>query len=87
MALRVNLRTWLFTLVVLCACDQSDCQTMPPSVKDDCTEFNYNTARGGRPVVCRILWCNKGGGEYHQGSGLATLWCDGEAPAAAGSQP
>jgi hypothetical protein len=66
----------LIALLFVTACDTST----PPSTRDDCREFPYKTTRAGKEEVCQMLWCNKGGGDWHQGSGMATLWCDPIAP-------
>ena len=49
-----------------------------PPTAEECTEFPYRTERLGECVTCQMVWCNKGGGEYHMGSGLAVLWCEGD---------
>lgn len=50
---------------------------LAPDGVEDCTEFDRVTMHAGRPVVCRMVWC-----EQHatlgrnSASGLAALWCD-----------
>jgi len=63
--------------VILVSCDPPT----PPRPHEECVEFAYDTVHAGVQVTCQMLFCNKGGGEYHMGSGLAVLWCDPKAPA------
>jgi hypothetical protein len=70
-------RVALILLCLLCACDG----TASPPEESGCVEFDHATTRGGRPMTCRMLWCEKisisSNGSARAAGGVAALWCDG----------
>lgn len=62
----------IITMAVIC----TGCETTAPAA-DACVEFDRATIHAGRPVVCRMVWCESGQGfSGAHSSGLAALWCD-----------
>ena len=62
--------------ITMVACDG---QATPPK-PNGCVEFDRPTVRKGKPVVCRMVWCEQStfstAGTFHSTGGAASLWCD-----------
>ena len=68
------MRTLLPLFLLLTACEV----TAPAT--DSCIEFDRNTLHNGRPVTCRMVWCDERQAGNGSACDIATLWCDERTP-------